>query len=172
MLSALPLFTGAVIAPFFFPHNLTTPVSTLFSVIIAGLLYIALGVKDLILIRREALLEIGAYALLYSVLLLFFMQALSPVFLGVWLFAVFCTWLSFSLLAGDYRIALLFATLFGEIIWVVSWLPVGFLSATNMCFVFGLFAGDTVRKNRISMKNSAILGALFIFIAATAYWRL
>jgi hypothetical protein len=172
MLSALPLFTGAVLTPFIFPHNLTTPLSTLFSLIIAGLLYVALGVKDLILIHRETLLEASAYVLSYVAFLLFFMQATSGVFFVAWLYAVFSVFLAFYLLARDYRVALLFATLFGELIWIVSWLPIGFVNAASVCFASTLFMGDVARENRISAKNSLILGGLITLILSTSYWRI
>lgn len=172
MLSALPLFVGAVFAPLFFPHNLGVPISTLFSAIIAGLFYVALGVKDLTLIHREKLLEVVAYVLLYIALLLFFMQALSGIFFFIWLYAVICAWLSFLLIADDYRAALLFATLMGELIWIVSWLPIGFLNSASICFALTLFAGDAVRENRISAKNTVVLGALITLIFVTSYWRI
>lgn len=171
MLAALPLFTGAVITPFFFPYNLGAPAATLFVACIAVLLYVAYGVKDLALIHRESLLEAGGYALSYVAFLLFFMQAMTGAFLPVWLFAVFCVWLSFLLIVRDYRVALLFATLFGQLIWIVSWLPIGFLNSASLCFAILLFAGDAARENRISAKNTAILGALIVLIFATSHWR-
>ncbi len=172
MLVALPLFTGAVISPLVFPHNLTTPLSTLFSLIIAGLLYVALGVKDLILIHRDALLEASAYVLSYVALLLFFMQASAGVFFVAWLYAVLALFLVFYLLTKDHRMATLFATLFGELIWIISWLPIGFLNSASLCFAFVLFAGDAVRENRISIKNTAILMSLGILIFTTSNFRL
>lgn len=172
MLSALPLFIGVVFAPLFFPHNLGVSAATLFSGVIAGLFYVALGVKDLTLIHREKLLEAAAYVLLYVALLLFFMQAASGMFFFVWLYAALCAFLSFLLLADDYRAALLFATLSGELIWAVSWLPIGFLNSASLCFAITLFAGDAVRENRISVKNTAIAGALIGLIFATSYWRI
>lgn len=163
---------GAVFAPLFFPHNLGLPASTLFSAIIACFFYIALGVKDLMLIHREELLEAGAYALLYVAFLLFFMQVLSGMFFFAWLYAAFCAWLSFLLIADDYRIAFLFAVLAGELLWIVSWLPIGFLNSASLCFACALFAGDAVHENRISPKNTAILGALIALILATSRFRI
>jgi hypothetical protein len=172
MLVALPLFTGAIVSPFLFPHNLTTPLSTLFSLVIASLLYVALGVKDLILIHREVLLEASAYALSYVAFLLFFMQAVSSMFFTAWLYAVLSIFLAFYLLTKDHRTATLFATLFGELIWIVSWLPIGFVNSASLCFAITLFAGDAVRESRISVKNTAILVSLSILIFTTSSFRL
>ncbi len=169
--SALPLFAGAATLPFFFPHNLGVPISTLFAGVIAGLLYVAQGVKDLFLIRRETLLEAGAYVIAYIALLLFFMQAMSSAFLVVWLYAVMCLWLSFFAIARDGRVALLSVTLFGELIWIISWLPIGFLNSASLCFAVMLFMGDAVRESRISGRNIAILGALIVLIFITSHWR-
>jgi len=171
MLSALPLFAGAVSAPFFFPHGLGAGAAILFSVVIAVLFGSALGVKNLILIHRDAVLEAGVYALAYVALLLFFMQALSGVFALIWLYAVVCIWLSSYLLIRDYRIALVLALLMGELIWIVSWLPIGFLNSASLCFTVMLFAGDAVREKRISPRNTAILAALIVLIFATSHWR-
>ena len=172
MLSALSLFVGALFSPLFFPHNLGTPLSTLFSLVIASLLFVALGVKELILIHREALLEASGYALSYVALLLFFMQATFGMFFFAWLYAVFALFLAFYVLTKDHRMALLFATLFGELIWIVSWLPIGFLNSASVCFAIVLFAGDAVRENRISARNVAILAALIGLIFTTSHWRL
>lgn len=172
MLSALPLFAGAVSAPFFFPHGLGAGAVTLFSAVIAMLFGGALGVKNLVLIHREAVLEVSAYALAYVALLLFFMQTLSGVFVLMWLYAVCTLWLSSYLLARDYRIALVFAMIMGELIWIVSWLPIGFLNSASLCFAITLFAGDAVRENRLSGRNAAILTALIFLIFATSHWRL
>lgn len=172
MLSALPLFAGAVISPFFFPHGLGLTAATLFSLAIAALFGSALGVKNLVLIHRDAVLEAGAYALAYVALLLFFMQALSGAFALIWLYAALCIWLSSYLLTRDYRIALVFALLMGELIWIVSWLPIGFLNSASACFAVMLFAGDAVREKRISARNTAILIALIALIFTTSHWRI
>lgn len=172
VLHALPLFTGAVLTPFFFPHNLGVFITTLFAALIAGLLYVAFGVKDLALIHRESLLEVGGYALSYIALLLFFMQVMAGGFLLVWLYAVFCIWLSFLLIARDYRVALLFATLMGELIWIISWLPIGFLNSASLCFAVLLFMGDATQEKKISPRNTIILGAIIILIFITSHFRL
>ncbi len=172
MLSALPLFMGTLILPFFFPHNLGTGITTLFSAAVAGLFGVALGVKNLVLIHRAAFLEAGAYVLAYAALLLFFMQAVSGAFLSVWLFTVFAVWLSFCSLLSDYRPALAFATLMGGLIWAVSWLPIGFLNSASLCFAVTLFSGDAMRENRISGRNTAVLSALIVLILMTSHWRL
>ncbi|MDO8582620.1 MAG: hypothetical protein Q7R63_01370 [bacterium] len=171
MLSALPLFVGAVSAPFFFPHGLGAGAAMLFSAVVAMLFGGALGVKNLILIHREAVLEVSAYALAYVALLLFFMQTLSGAFALIWLYAVVCIWLSSCLLARDYRIALVLTTLMAELIWIVSWLPIGFLNSASVCFAVMLFAGDAVREKRISARNTAILAALIALIFITSHWR-
>jgi hypothetical protein len=171
MLSALPIFAGAVSAPFFFPHGLGSYAAVLFSVVIAVLFGSALGVKNLLLIHRDAVLEAGAYALAYVALLLFFMQAPSSAFFPLWLFAICALWLAAYVLTLDYRPALIFATLMGELVWAVSWLPIGFLNAASLCFAVILFTGDAVRENRISAKNTAILGALIALIFSTSHWR-
>lgn len=172
MLSALPLFAGTVVLPFAFPHNLGTGVTTLFSAVIAVLFGAALGIKNLVLIHRDELREAAAYALSYFALLVFFMQASSPAFLAVWLFAMGMLWLSFSALAASCRYGLLLALLLGEIMLAVAWLPMGFLNATSLCFVAVLFTGDAIRENRISIRKGLVLALLGVFILATSHWRI
>ena len=172
MFSALPLFLGAMLVPFFVPHGLGTLITTVFSVIVSLLFGTALGVKNLILIHRAVLLETAAYVLSYITFLLFFMQAGLGVFFPLWIITIFILWLAFCLLIFDYRLALALAGLFGELIWVVSWLPIGFLSSTNICFLIILCAGDAVRKNKISGKNVVIVLALGIVILSMSYWAI
>jgi len=171
MLSALPLFIGSVTLPFFFPHNLGTGITTLFALIFAVLFGVALGVKSLILIHRETLLEAGGYTLAYIALLLFFMQTLSSFFL-LWIVLVVMLGLSFYTLLLDYRYAAFLTLIMSELAWIVAWLPIGFLNATSVCFALVLFLGDMMRENRISGRNALILGALVVLIFATSYWRI
>lgn len=171
MLSALPLFAGSIITPFFFPHNLGTGIATLFAAVVAVLFGVALGAKNLVLIHREELLEASSYALSYAALLLFFMQALS-LFFPAWLFAVYVLCLAFYALFADYRPALFCALVVGELMWIVSWLPIGFLNAASLCFAVTLFIGDAVRENRIRVRNSAIIIALIVLIVVTSHWRM
>lgn len=172
MFSAMPLFAGSVLLPFFFPHNLGTGITTLFAGIFAGMFSVALGVKNLVLIHRKRLLEASAYVLAYVSLLVFFMQAPLGVFLPLWLFTVFVLGLSLYALLGDYRYAFFFALLMGELAWIVSWLPIGFLNATSLSFAVTLFTGESVREKNISNKNYAFLGALIFLILITSRWSL
>ena len=171
MLSALPIFVGAVLLPFFFPHGLGTGLASLFSVFVALLFGVALGVKNLVLIHRDELLGVGAYVMSYAALILFFMQAMS-LFLPLWFFAVCIAWLSLYSLLSDYRLALTLALLVGELIWIVSWLPIGFLNAGGLCFAVMLFASEAMRENRLRGQNMALLGALAVVIFMVSRWRL
>ena len=172
MFSALPLFLSVVITPFFFPHALGTFITTGFSVVLALLFGIALGVKNLILIHRAALLHAGAYVIIYITLLLFFIQAGSAAFLPLWLFTIFIFWLAFYSLLSDYRLALVPTVLLGELVWIASWLPIGFLNLTGICFVIALCMSIMVREDRVSNKNMALALAPIILIFVTSYWAI
>lgn len=167
--SALPLFLGILVMPFFFPAGLGSVAAGIFSVALAFLFFAALGVKNLVLTNREAWREGSAYLFSYIVFLLFFMQTVSAAFWLMWLWAIVSIFLALHLLLRDYPRALICTAFMGEFIWVASWLPIGFLSNANLCFALVLFTGDAITKNRISIRKIAILFVLIGIIFMSSY---
>lgn len=144
----------------------------IFSAALSVLFFAALGIKNLVLTNREAWREGSAYFFSYIVLLLFFIQAVSSQFWFIWLWAVFSIFLALCFLMRDYRRALPCTAFMGELIWIASWLPIGFLSIANLCFAILLFMGDAVLENRLRARNIAIFIALLIIVSVFSYWLL
>ena len=167
--AVLPLFFGVLVMPFFFPPNLGIIAAGLFSIALTFLFFATLGIKNLILINRAAWREGSAYFFSYIVFLLFFMQAVSAHFWIIWLWAALSVFLALCLLMRDYRRALPCTAFMGELIWVASWLPIGFLGLANLCFAFLLFMGDAMAENRISIRKMVIFIVLIFVIFASSY---
>ncbi len=168
--SNFPLFIGIVSTPFFFPSGLGITAAILFSALCAILFFAALGSKNLVLTHRAAWREAGAYALSYVVLLLFFMQAINGPFLLLWVWAVSVLWLMLCLTMPRPRLAFVCIVLIGELIWIVSWLPIGFLSMANLCFAVLLFIGDSAVKNRVTIRTTALFSAFIALVFLSSYW--
>lgn len=134
--------------------------------------FIILGIKNLVLIHRERWMRGVCYIVLYISVLDFFLHYFSRPFWFAWVFAMILLWLILLVLISDRRLIGPVLVLLGELLWVVSWLPIGFLSSTNIVLLVILFIDDTLRGKRLIRKNSALFIVLIAVVLGTSYWRL
>jgi hypothetical protein len=169
--AGLPLLLGGILLPFFVPNNLGITVAVLSAAFSAALIAIAVGVKNLILINRDMLREAGVYVMAYCAFTLFFMQAVGNFFIP-WVYALIMALAAFGVITQKWPLVFAFGVVIGELLWIVSWLPIGFLASANMCFAVVLFTADAVREGRLNARKSAAVAALLVFILLSSRWVL
>lgn len=140
--------------------------------LIVFIFVIVLGVKSLIITHRTSWCYLITCALSYLLLINFFLLDKSSLFPIKWLIAtVLLTLLFWNLIKS--RVALLVLVLLvGEIMWLVNWLPIGPLSATNLTFLSLLLALEAIYYQRLSWKNLGLFAILIVTILSGSYWRL
>ncbi len=134
--------------------------------------FIILGIKNLVLTNRERWMQGICYILLYISVLDFFLHYFSRPFWFAWVFAILmllCILLSFI---ADRRLIGPVLVLLGELLWVVSWLPIGFLASANIVFLVMVYIGNALREKRLTAKNSALFIVLIAVVLGTSYWKL
>lgn len=167
---------------------ITTSVSWLSAVVFGFLFFVILGLKNLIFIRRRYWRLLLVFSLFYLVFLNFFLINQSSFFALKWLGTVFLL----VLLMQDLIRALitpvtanmivagwLSAFLLGQAVWIISWLPIGFLNSANLAVIMALLLVDlnvnyfwgTLRRGLI-VKDLALFLVLFLIILGTSQWKL
>lgn len=143
-----------------------------FAVIFAGVFAVIFGAKNLILTHRTAWVRASAYLVSYLCLLLFFMQGMGGVFWFSWVVLMLLLGLFWQAAIPD-RVLLAPALLaVGELAWVVSWLPIGFLSSANLVLLTMLFVDDGCIDGRIRWRHLCIFTGLIGVVLLSSYWKL
>ena len=172
----------------------TTSFSFLLATFLAFLFFVILGLKDLVLIKRRSWYLFLNFSLFYLVFLNFFLIDKSSLFVGKWLlFLVLIFGLSRELLmvliapaeeSKTKRTRLLVTSvvmtmIVGQLIWLVSWLPISFLSSANfMILVIFLFSDLSLHhfwgklRKRIIFKDLLLFLILSLVILLSSSWRL
>ena len=154
------------------------------------LFYLILGLKNLIFIERRYWRLILSFSLFYLVFLNFFLIDQSSWFGLKWLGFLLLVWLLIrdchTLVIARSRAtkqslvsSAVLTLLAGEVMWIISWLPIGFLNSANLAVLFMLLLFDltvnhfwgTLRKKLILRDFLLFLG-LLIVILGTSKWIL
>ncbi len=161
----------------FFLRTFTDSIDFYFAVIyFSFLFYVLIGIKDLVLIRREGWRVLLNFALAYPAFLIFFYYNQGsfwwklPLLLSVLLF-----------LSKDFvkkRIAFwLTAFLSVQIAWAADLLPVGFVSAANLSILFyavTISFCDQYSRGELSRKSLLVLVSVFasllVLVLAFSRW--
>ena len=167
---------------------LNSPPSFFIAAFYAFLFYIILGLKNLVFINRVNWHQALHLLLFYAMFMLFWGASDETTFLlrlvGVFVASVFLIREFFKVAAVDFSkqrvvASWVLALLVVEIVWAISWLPIGFLNSAALAFlaVFTLinltlhhFKGTLNKKIILSAITFFVLFALLIFIASK--WRI
>lgn len=161
--------------------------------VFAGLFYLILGLKNLIFVKRRYWYLILNLSLLYLVFLNFFLIDQSTGFALKWLgFLALVYLLIRDLLIGPMGLvgpigpvgpitvaAGVLTLIIGESLWLISWLPIGFLNSANLAALFLFLLMDltinhfwgTLRR-RLVLKDLGLFLGLLIVIFLTSKWGL
>ncbi len=131
---------------------------------------ILLGLKNLILTHRYYWHYFVSFAVSYLLFLNFFILDKSDWFWLKWLAAVILIFLIFKDLLLPEVLSGITALLIGELLWIVAWLPIGFLSSANLLILCLLFIVDVFGYKRLSLKNLGLFITLIIIILGSSYW--
>ncbi len=150
-----------------FCRTFIDPIDFLFAVIYFPLLlYILVGIKDLILIRREAWKAFLNFALAYPALLIFFYYNQGSFWWKLPLLFAVLLFLSKDFLKT--RIVFwLVAFLSIQVVWAADLLPIGFVSAANLSMLF--YAAtvsfcDQYLRNALGKKFILTLLSVFVLL--------
>lgn len=165
--------------------------SFLIPIIFGFVFFLILGIKNLIFIERSAFYHLLNNLLFFLAFLFFFSQWSimdSPRFIVRYLlmFAAILflkkEFLAFLVLESPRRRLLIsagFAFIVLQVVWAISYLPIGFLNsaalALPLVFVLGNFTihhfGGSLNR-RVVLRNATILIAIIIVISAVSRWSL
>jgi len=156
-------------------------------IFLSALFYLILGLKDLIFIKRRYWRVILSFLLFYLVFLNFFLIDQSSFFALKWLGFLLLIYLLVRDLLKTLLMPLpgvvvagwLLALIIGELLWVISWLPIGFLNSANLAILSLLLLASltinhfwgTLRK-KIVIRDVGLFTILFIVIVLTSKWVL
>lgn len=180
ILYSRPIFNSSPLLPLLFviialPFT-THPDQLFFRIAFAGIMAVTFGVvvsvKNLILTHRDFWVYCAAYCLAYLSFLSFFAYSPAGPFLILWIFTLFLLVCALTVAVRDVRLAFPAACVLGELIWVVSWLPIGALSSANLSFLAFLSVTDTLHEGHLAFRRAVLFAALCGVIAASSYWRL
>ncbi len=179
-LYATPLFNASSVFSLFIAEIIISfallPVAPAFRAAVIVLLGVAfaitVGLKNLVLTHREEWVCGLCCALSYTIIFIFFLWHGNGPFWFVWLVAMSALGLIWSVMIRDGHVVGLALVLFGEMIWVVSWLPIGFFASANMVFLAMLFMGDIILKKKITGKDMALFAVFIVIILVSSYWKL
>lgn len=133
---------------------------------------VVLGVKNLIITHRVAWYYLINCILGYLVLLNFFLLDKSSLFPLKWLLAITLLTLLFWGLVQSRIALLVIILLIGEMVWLVSWLPIGPLSSANLAMLALLFLLEALHYQRLSWKKLGLFIILATAIFSSSYWQL
>lgn len=146
--------------------------SVISAFIFAGVFAIIFGVKNLILTQRTSWVRASAYLLSYLCLLLFFMQGMGGVFWFSWIVLMILLGLFWQAAIPDRFLLAPALVVIGELAWVVSWLPIGFLSSANLVLLTMLLVDDGYIAGRIRWKHLFVFTGLIALVLMSSYWTL
>ncbi len=180
ILYSRPIFNTSALLPLVFviialPFVAYIPLFTVrvaFVALFAVAFVITRGVKNLILTHRVWWIQCVSYALAYISFLLFFVRGPSAAFLGMWIFTLIILACLLSVTLGDAREVAPVVLIMGELLIVISWLPIGFLSSANIALLTILFIADALFDRRVGIRKTMLFAGLCAMIALTSSWRL
>lgn len=180
LLYANPLFNTSAFFPLFAAEMIISFASLSVVSAFRGALIVFLGcafaiiagLKNLALTHRGQWTEAVCYALSYITALMFFLHYFSGFFRLSWIIALIAFGLIWSVMIRDRHVLGLALLVLGEMLWVVSWLPIGFFASANVMFFVMLFLGDSLVKKRIAWKDAALYTLLIFAALGSSYWRL
>ena len=165
-----PLFSAIISLPFFLRPD-SFPFQFLLAFSVAVSYVILLGVKNLALTHREWWTHCVSYFVSYLFFLSFF-GASSPSFVLSWVFAFIFLYCVFRTVIPDRHVAMIVTLFAAETLWIVSWLPVGYLSSANFMLLITLFLSDVAHEGKVTLRNQVLFPVLSFVIAASSYWQL
>ncbi|PIT92538.1 MAG: hypothetical protein COU08_01830 [Candidatus Harrisonbacteria bacterium CG10_big_fil_rev_8_21_14_0_10_42_17] len=169
---------------------LFTAVSPLWlSIILTGLFFIILGIKNVIFLHREAWYHILYFGLLYLLLITFFLTEkayyffFQAVLLGIVSYMLFREFIRITGKSEDKKRERGFAGLFAWILvqwsWVVALLPLTFINAANTAILLAYIIGEMLhlevgktRKKRDVLSRITLAIVLLIMIFGSAKWSI
>lgn len=169
-LAFLPIFLVMLVLSFWFVLSRVEGLLT--AVILAAGFAVLLGVKNLILTHRQIWLYLLAIFLSYGLLLNFFLLNQGDLFWLEWLLTTLLLLLLFKNTFGEWLLAAAAALLLGELLWVVSWLPIGFFSSGNLVFLTGLLLFQSFHQERLRLRHLSLFGLLTLIVLISSYWRI
>lgn len=175
-----PLFNVSAYFPFFVGTVLLSLAAAfaraahplILAFLFAGVFAVIFGAQNFILTQRVSWMRASAYLLSYLCLLLFFMQGMAGVFWFSWIALMILLGLFWQAVIPDRVLLAPALVVVGELAWVVSWLPIGFLSSANLVLLTMLFVGDGCSEGRIRWKHLFIFAGLIAVVLLSSYWKL
>lgn len=172
LLLFLSLWTISTVTTFVF--------SWLVIIFFSFLFFVILGLKNFVFIERKKWYFFLSFSLFYAAFLNFFLVDKSSLFFFKWFILLVVVFLLFrELLEKRNLVSLVLALIIGEFLWVISWLPIGFLNSANlMILLVLLFADLTINHfwhrlgKRLIIKDLLFFFALLALIFLTSSWRL
>ena len=131
-----------------------------------------LGLKVLALTHRQFWLYLLTIILGYLTFLDFFLTEKSAGFVFYWLASGLVVFLLLQNLFQDRLTSAVAALLLSQLLWLLSWLPVGFLTAANLLLLVLLLLLETCYYQRLSPRSAGLFVLLTLIVLTTGYWRL
>ena len=170
-LSFLPTFLALVFLSFWTGYA-GGPLAGLAPWLISPCFGILLGLKNLLITNRRYWHYLIVLAASYLAWINFFLLDLSKFFWLKWPLVLLLTYFLFKDLLPD-KVAVIFLCLItGELLWVISWLPIGFLGSANLLMAATLFLAEAMANKRLIWKNLVLLTGLVSVILLTSYWQI
>lgn len=143
-------------------------------VVFTVLFYLILGLKNLQIRERDYWYYLIHLSLFYLTFLNFFID--SDYFwlklVGVFLISLFLLKELLKLFkdisSENNLFYLVISLIITELVWIISWLPIGFLSATNLIFTTVYFSGLVI----LGKKNLTIFLLLLLLIFFSSGWQI
>lgn len=150
-------------------------------IILSVLFGILLGLKNMVLVNRQLWRSVLIFSLFYLSFLEFY-EIGNFLFPLKWLLFVFIVWLLFvelfkGFLDQPHRVlSLTSALIIGELMWIINWLPIGFLSSANITilavFLIADLAAYYYRKKlsqKLIIKGIVLFFILLILVLLTSF---
>jgi len=142
---------------------------------LAFLFFILLGLKNLVLVRRDRWYLLVSFSLFYLLLLNFFLIDRSSWFIGKWLFfgllALGLFWELLKITAGQSgrkitAAALILTLIISQLLLIISWLPLNFAGSANLAMLAVFLLADLALNRSPSKK--LVARDLLIYLALSA----
>lgn len=180
LLYANPLFNASAFFPLFAAEMIISfalfPLALAFRaavVIFLGCAFaITIGLKNLILTHRGEWARSVCYGLSYIALSIFFLERASGFFWLSWSIALCTIGLVWLVMIPDRHSIGPMLVVLGEMLWIVSWLPIGFFASANVVFLAMLFISGALAEKKITAKNGLLFAVLAGMVLASSYWKL
>lgn len=154
-----------------------------FAVFAGFLLYLILGIKDLLFVNRKLWLQILYFLILGETVYFYFLESTTKNQVLVFIFLTFLFKEAYAFLTENHQtknflLGLIYALLFVEMSWAVSLLPLSSLAAA-IFIIFVLFVAHNVIVNnesdrllKIIFRDSVIFILLLMILFIFSRWSL